>query len=249
MNCQQVLPLTHAYSDAELDLVRTLELEQHLAICPGCSQAYENIQALKARLKSADLYYSASQRLKQQIRSASPDQSEQAAHAPFAWRDILRYLVPVAATALIAFLLIPSFHGASAENELAQEIVSSHVRSLMLDHKTDVTSTDQHTVKPWFQGKLDFTPRVMDPAEQGFPLIGGRLDYVHGRPVAALVYQRHQHFINLFIWPAGSNSNVAEKSSARQGFNLIRWSGSGMTFWAVSDLNLSELGEFVELVK
>jgi anti-sigma factor RsiW len=118
----------------------------------------------------------------------------------------------------------------------------------MVDHKTDVASSDQHTVKPWFDGKLDFAPPVQDFADRGFPLVGGRLDYVHGRPVAALVYQRHKHFINVFIWPAASEGHRSEKASVLQGYNLVSWISSGMTFWAASDLNRAELEQLVQLI-
>jgi anti-sigma factor RsiW len=133
---------------------------------------------------------------------------------------------------------------------LTQELVAGHVRSQMLpSHRFDVASSDPHTVKPWFEGKLDFAPPVKDLAGQGFPLIGGRLDYLHNRPVAALVYQRRKHTINLFIWPSPPGSGPATKKTTHNGYNLLKWTKSGMTFWAVSDLNERELQEFARLIQ
>jgi anti-sigma factor RsiW len=137
----------------------------------------------------------------------------------------------------------------SEDAVLTQALVASHVRSQMLpSHQFDVASSDAHTVKPWFEGKLDFSPPVKDLAGQGFPLVGGRLDYLQNRAVAALVYRRRKHSINLFIWPSPSRDEASEKKSTRQGFHMIQWTRSGMTFSAISDLNEGELQEFVRLI-
>jgi len=161
----------------------------------------------------------------------------------------LSFAAPIAAAVIVVLSLVPLLTGPSADDLLAREVISSHVRSLMANHLADVPSSDQHTVKPWFNGKLDFSPPVEDLAEKGFRLAGGRLDYLENRSVAALVYQRQKHFINLFIWPSGSDSDVGTKAVSRQGYNLFYWTKSGMTYWAVSDLSKSELREFVQLVQ
>ena len=130
---------------------------------------------------------------------------------------------------------------------LAQEAISSHIRSLMADHLSDVVSTDKHTVKPWFDGKLDFSPVVVDLAAQGYPLEGGRLDYLNNQPVAALVYRRQQHIINLFTWPTPNAPDAKALTFTSQGYNVITWVQSEMSYWAVSDLNFDELTTFVQL--
>src|SRR5262249_12658395 len=137
-----------------------------------------------------------------------------------------------------------------ADAFLTQELVASHVRSQMLpSHRFDVASSDPHTVKPWFEGKLDYSPPVKDLTARAFPLVGGLLDCLRDRPVAALVYQRRKHTINLFIWPSAPGSDAAIKRVERQGYHMYQWSHSGMTFWAVSDLNDRELQEFVRLIQ
>ena len=152
------------------------------------------------------------------------------------------------ACGVLAGLAILLVNPAPIDDPLAREVVASHVRSLMVSHLSDVASSDQHSVKPWFNGKLDFSPPVEDLAAAGFPLAGGRLDYVNQRPVAALIYHRHQHTINVFVWPASGQPAQKPARIARQGFNLESWRKDGMQFWAVSDLNDRELGEFTSLL-
>jgi len=154
------------------------------------------------------------------------------------------------ACGVIVSVVLGSFHPTPGEDDrLSQEVIAGHVRSLMVAHLADVASSDQHTVKPWFSGKLDFSPPVHDLAQQGFPLMGGRLDYLDQRPAAALVYRRQQHTINLFIWSSGGDPARTVKLRSRQGFNMTDWSDSGMQFWAVSDLSPGELQTFAQLYR
>ena len=248
MSCAKPRELVHAYLDRELDVVGSLEMEEHLRDCATCAEAYEAERRLRSEIASEGLSFKAPRSLHKRIRKAVRDETRGDEWAGV-WRWILR-AAPVAAVAVLALAVLPRFVGPSASDPLIDEIVSGHVRSLMVEHLTDVRSTDKHTVKPWFDGKLDFSPAVVDLADQGFPLVGARLDYLEGRPVAALVYGRHKHFINLFVWPVGAASSAPEERTfSRHGFNLVHWSAGGMTYWAASDLNPAELAEFTGLVR
>ena len=253
MNCQEMTELLHGYLDRELDLVRSLEAEQHLKECPACSRRYQEQQALRKVIAGRSLYFEAPQGLRRRVRTAVRQASQ--AEAPPARRtwDLSRLWLrcwrrqPLACWRAAAGL--PWVTRPSAERRLAQEVVSAHVRSLMANHLTDVASTDQHTVKPWFNGKVTFSPPVADLAAQGFPLVGGRLDVLEEQPVAALVYQRRKHFINLFIWPSTRSVSTGRKSLAQRGYNLVHWTEGGMDCWAVSDVSRGDLQEFVRLVQ
>jgi anti-sigma factor RsiW len=244
MNCEQARPLIAAYADGELDTVHNLELETHLPACSACTRALRELQQLKKSVRQESLYHPAPAALRRKVLAELKAQTRPApARSFWAWLRLAPALSGVAIICLAALLMI-TLNRPSAHDELAQELVSSHIRSLMASHALDVISTDQHTVKPWFNGRVDFAPPVKDLAAQGFPLIGGRLDYVQNRTVAALVFQRNKHIINVFIWPGGEKATVPAIDTVRQGFNLIHWSQSGMTCWAVSDLNQTELQEF-----
>jgi anti-sigma factor RsiW len=249
MDCKNAQTLIAGYLDRELDPVQTVETEDHLHACAVCSQSYKDHQVLNEGLRTGSVYFKAPAGLQKRIQRAVR-QAAKAESVPrwLSWSWV-RMAAPLAAAALVLFTLVPFLRGPSTEEILTREVVSGHVRSLMANHLADVPSSDQHTVKPWFNGKLDFSPPVQDLATQGFPLVGGRLDYLDNRPVAALIYQRQKHLINLFIWPSGSDSDVETKTVSRQGYNLFHWTRSGMTYWAASDLNNAELQEFVQLVQ
>lgn len=242
MNCEQSRPLIDPYADGELDTSSVIEMERHLRSCPACSLELRNLQMLKNAIKQDALYFTAPPELKRNLVRELRIQTEtDPARNLWNW---LSFATIGAAIVCLAILLTITFNRPSDQERLAQELVSCHVRSLITNHAMDVASSDKHTVKPWFAGKLNFSPPVEDLSAQGFPLIGGRLDYVDGHTVAALVYQRHKHFINLFIWPSKETGSSEIPLPSIQGFNLIHWSAGGMTFWAISDVNVKELLEF-----
>lgn len=249
MSCQDAQSLMNGYVDGELELTGSLEIERHMQDCQDCARAYQSHRAMRSAMADGSFYYAAPANLqkhvKAAVRKANKDQSRP---GRLSWR----WVVAGAALAMIAIVLwtvVSLQHGPPADDLLAQEIVSCHVRSLMASHLTDVPSSDQHTVKPWFSGKLDFSPPVADLTQHGFSLIGGRLDYIGNRPAAALVYQHRQHLINLFVWQSTDGSDDRNKVLVRQGYNLIHWKKSGLVYWAVSDLNNGELQEFAQAVQ
>ncbi len=250
MDCEETRDLLDGYADRELDLVSSLSVERHMQVCEDCLRAHQNLQALRSLMRDESLYFRPSAEVRKHITSALRAEVKIERHLPLAsWRWLAAAAsVAIVAIATLTFVQRPK--GPSAEDLIAQEVISNHVRSLMEPHHpVDVPSSDQHTVKPWFNGKLDFSPPVANPADQGFPLVGGRLDYLGGRSVAALVYQRHQHYINVFIWPSNDAREMAEKTMRRQGYNLVHWQKSGMEHWAISDLNEAELRQFAEIIQ
>jgi anti-sigma factor RsiW len=259
LTCEDFEALLHAFVDGELDLVRSLEVERHLQGCPACARVVQGHQALHTALKDPALYHRPPAGLEERVRASlrSGLASRPVADprplriAPF-WRP----LALAASVALVAVLVWGILRGGSppsADQMLAQQVASSHVRSLMEKrHLFDVESSDQHTVKPWFTGRLDFAPPVKNLADRGFPLVGGRLDYLDNRQAAALVYQRNQHVINLFVWPAaGRPARPPEVVAVRDhpGYQLIHWTQGDLSYWVVSDLNEQELRAFVRLIR
>jgi anti-sigma factor RsiW len=249
MKCDDMQELIGPYVDGELGLLTGVEVERHLNDCPICAQEYEDHRALRAALRVSDLYIKPPAPFEKRVRAAVR-QAGKGEPAPrrFSWQ----WLTVAAAAVILAavsVIIIARLTGRADKDQLAQEVVAGHVRSLMASHLTDVPSSDQHTVKPWFNGKLDFSPPVKDLASEGFPLIGGRLDYLANQPVAAIVYQHRQHYINVFVWPSTAELGNDASESARQGYNEIHWVEAGMSYWAVSDLNSAELRQFVSLLK
>lgn len=248
MNCAEAQDLVHLYLDQELDLVRVVDVDKHLQSCAACRALYDGQRALRATVRQDASYHHAPAELREHLRfslrgqAAGPDRP----HALRRRRWNTAVAVAIAAAVVLSvsaalYLALPT-----PQDRLVDDVVSSHVRSLMANHLADVASSDQHTVKPWFNGKLAYSPPVDDLTARGFPLIGGRLDYVNYRPVAALVYRHRLHVINLFVWPGGNGHEQKPRTFTRQGYNLLHWAQGGMEFWAVSDLNEAELKQFVD---
>jgi anti-sigma factor RsiW len=236
----------HALIDDELDAANVLEMESHLKSCPGCAEELHDLEALRKRLRTSDLRLSAPPSLRLKIEEAlAPGPAAAVPVRALAPRKASRsWLVPSVFAAVAASLVFLIGTSQLASRNLQDQLISSHVRSLLANHLTDVTTTDQHVVKPWFNGRIDFAPPVMDLVEQGYPLVGGRLDYIDGRVVPALVYQRRLHTINLFIRPLPALSSPLDVTARRNGYSLVRWTGDGLEFWAVSDIDLGDLQVF-----
>jgi mycothiol system anti-sigma-R factor len=265
VNCEEIKNLMDAYLDGELDLITSQKVEQHLRDCPKCEQAYEVETAMAHAISQAAPYYKAPPELRERIQSSlrneigakatrngirgsqvmrtrkQPEARATLLGMPWNW---LALAAAIALAAIVASSFLPRLRQPGADQLLATQLIASHVRSLMADHLTDVASSDQHTVKPWLDTKLDFAPPVVDLSSEGFPLIGGRLDYLDNRPVAALVYGRRKHFINLFVWPVASDEPKTPKTITRDGYQLLHWADLDFNYWAVSDVNLDDLQLF-----
>jgi anti-sigma factor RsiW len=238
------------FLDDELDPVASREIVEHLASCPACSGELARQKELSGAMRAQLEYHVAPDLLRARIQREaraslrSADRPRTPVAMPWRWLSVAAGVAVVVGAGWLAVLATSEREGAA----LAREAVSDHVRSLMADHLADVVSTDQHTVKPWFNGKLDFSPPVNDFAAAGYPLIGGRLDYLSGRAVAALVYQRRKHVINVFVWPATNGGETISRTSTRMGFHVIHATRAGMAIYLVSDLNPDELGAFARMV-
>lgn len=266
MICDEKKALVHALADGELDVVHAREMEAHIASCANCAGSFAEIMALKQKLASRGLRLQAPAGLAERIMEALP--APASGEMPLArprrvrpgwWRATASSPADASSSAnswrlraqgalaggfgafAVAACLTFFVMRADTGNEIARSLVDGHLRSLAGEHLFDVQSTDQHTVKPWFAGKLDVTPPVPDLALKGFTLVGGRVDYVEGRAAAVVVYRRRTHVINLFVWPGTDQAPPAIELS---GYMLRHWTKDGLTFWAVSDIAGSELGEF-----
>jgi anti-sigma factor RsiW len=248
MTCDEAEILLHALIDGELDAGHAREVEDHIAGCPNCTAQLQAYREMSKAIAGADLHFAAPPELRRRIEASLPQ-----TRSPIPLtrtpnrRSVLRGFAmgsavsAIAATGLFAIVLRDD-----DQQRIMSEVVSAHLRSLQAGHLTDVVSTDQHTVKPWFNGRLDVSPPVIDLTAQGFTLVGGRLDYVDARAIGAIVYKRRAHVINLFVAQTPDTERHPAKTETIQGFNIRRWGDRGLNYWAVSDLAADELAEFSE---
>jgi len=247
MECEEVRPRLDAYIDGELAEVARAELRDHLAGCADCGPDAAALQRLREDIRRAAPVHRAPEALRSRIRFALRREAAASGFAAFPRSGWLAYAASILLAAAVGsggtFLAL----GERQEDTVAAEVIDSHLRSLLVTHLTDVASSDQHTVKPWFAGRSDVSPPVVDLRSEGFPLVGGRLDLIEGKPVPALVYKRREHVINVFVLPAGK-ADLGETLS-RHGYNLRHWDEGDLGFWAVTDAGATELAEFEHLFR
>jgi anti-sigma factor RsiW len=245
MMCNDARLLLHAYLDDELDAAQSVAITRHIQGCAACAASYADFAQLHTTMAQPSLYRRAPDALRKQWETPKHAISPIVAKPRRGLVGLAMAAGFVGALLLVAPMWLYVLHPRSADTNLvADEAVSSHIRSMQQQHLMDVVSTDQHTVKPWFEGKLDFSPRVKDLTGEGFPLIGGRLDALDGHSVAALVYKRRLHVINLYQWPSASAPS-AQDITQWHGYTVIRWASSNMQYVAVSDVNEDDLRQFV----
>ncbi len=256
MNCAESETLLHALIDGELDAGHARDVEAHVATCPACADKLSAFRTMREAIAAANLKEAAPASLRSRLEAALPPhvvRADGGRQSRSFWRSSLRsslrsffggLAIGTALSAAVAASLVIAIIRNDQQQETASEIVSAHLRSLQPGHLTDVETSDQHTVKPWFNGKLDVAPPVIDLAAQGFTLVGGRLDSINGEPAGSIVYRRRQHIINLFVTRHLDAGYGAAKIETLQGFNVRHWTAEGLDFWAVSDINAGELDEF-----
>lgn len=243
MKCHEVHAVLNAYVDRELPPVKAQQVDEHLRTCAACTEEYRELTRLRNTINSGNIHESAPAHLKKQV----SDSLKEAGKSGLSWPGVptgLAFGFPALLLGLvIGWAAVSYLNTQQAQSDLLASLTSAHIRSLMVDHLTDIASSDSHTVKPWFHGRLDFSPPVHDLTRDGYPLIGGRLEYLAGSSAAALVYRHRQHTINLFIFPKPEHI-TGLKTAVYKGYNILNWSDESLSYWVISDLNLSDLEHF-----
>lgn len=243
---ENIRELLHAYVDGELDLANALAAERHLQSCADCRGTEKAIRELRSALTRDEPTYGAPAHLRKRMRAALRREAKSTRQSASPW---LAFATGAAFAAVLVAAVLFQTTRAARSNTIVDQVVANHVRSLLAAHLVDIVSSDQHTVKPWFDGKIDFAPEVRDLSADGFPLVGGRLDYLDGKTVVALVYKRNKHPINLFVTPAPGKGNTSPTVGSQRGYNVFYWTNAEMQYWAVSDLNQAELRQFTQFVE
>lgn len=245
MLCRESKRILSAYVDNEVDLLTGLAVEDHLAGCTTCAHDVENYRSVRNIFRDADLRFSSPPELKRQILANL--QPKQGLFKIPHWLSVPFPTWASAAAIIVCLVAALLFYVRQDRRQAADEVVDNHIRSMLANHLADVPSSDQHTVKPWFNGKISFSPKVQDFGDKGYPLVGGRLDYMANQTVSVLIYKRRQHIINVFIHP--DSEEIRPVTSEKRGYNLIHWASGGMEYWTISDLNASELQDFTALLR
>lgn len=253
MNCAEAEVLLHALIDGELDAGHAREVEAHAESCAACAEKLAAFRAMRKTMRAAALKETAPPHLRSRLEQALTPPAPTAVPARNLFRPTRRSFfggfalgagLSAAIAAALVLTIVPNNQGPA----IADALLSAHLRSLQGDHLLDVATSDQHTVKPWFNGRLDVAPPVVDLTAESFTLLGGRLDYIDSEPVAAIVYQRRKHLINLFVAQHLGTRRGRTMATAIQGYNCRHWSQDGLDLWAVSDLAGDELDEFVQKI-
>jgi anti-sigma factor RsiW len=249
MLCDTCQAALEARLDGELSTDEAREIDRHLATCASCARQFATLGETRRLVSENAMRYTAPDVLKARIRgavarAAAPPIAADTRKAFRWWREVAAGVAIAIASSAVTFV---AARRTEATYAAADELLASHVRSLMPGHLTDVPSTEQHTVKPWFNGRVDLSPAVPNLDNAGFPLVGGRADYVRGRVVPVVVYARRQHKINVYAWPSSSEGGAPPNDLSRNGYHFVMWRSAGIEYWAVSDLNAAELHTFVAL--
>jgi anti-sigma factor RsiW len=250
MECDRATGLLSPLVDNALGPFRRWRAERHIAGCASCASKLEELRAMQSALRTKLTYHRAPPGLAARIGAALPREAPPPVARP--WFRIPAFSMAgtglAGAVAGVALTVLVTGGQNSGQVDMMQAVIGSHIRSLQADHLTDVLTSDQHTVKPWLSARLDVSPPVRDLKAEGFPLVGGRMDYVDGHPAAVVVYQRARHVINLFTWASSGKQDQPFRAESRQGFNIVTWRHDGITYYAVSDVEADQLAEFAKLV-